>query len=235
MESDPRARRFVERLERDLMREASLVLCSSDSLRARAVRRLAVDPGRCLLVPNGLDLSRRWIQPWPAPPPPLKALFFGTIGDWIDFETLVAVLDLIPELEITMIGPLRERAPAHERLAFLTTVAHAGLPLHLRDAHCLLLPFRPSETVAAVDPVKLYEYVASGRPVYARRYEGIARFARFVNFYDDAETLAAQLKRLSSDWNARRQPSWDEERAAFLSESSWTERAAAIVSRLRWK
>ena len=57
-----------------------------------------------------------------------------------------------------------------------------------------VLPFRVDELTRGVDPVKLYEYIALGKPVVASHWPGLDRFGGFVTFYRDAEHLVDLLR-----------------------------------------
>jgi hypothetical protein len=88
-----------------------------------------------------------------------------------------------------------------------------------------MLPFRVDELTRAVDPVKLYEYVALGKPILASYWPALERFAPFVTFYRDTTQLVDLVRR--RDVPA---PPPAEARAAFLGPQSWRARAEAFAS-----
>jgi hypothetical protein len=104
-------------------------------------------------------------------------------------------------------------------------VRHAELARVATSAHALLLPFRVDELTRAVDPVKLYEYVALGKPILASYWPAIERFTPFVTFYRDAAHLVDLVR--SREVPA---PPSAEARAAFLAPQSWRARAEAFAS-----
>jgi hypothetical protein len=104
-------------------------------------------------------------------------------------------------------------------------VRHAELARVATSPHALLLPFRVDELTRAVDPVKLYEYVALGKPILASYWPAIERFRPFVTFYRDAVHFVDLVR----SRNVPAPPS-AEARAAFLAPQSWRARAEAFAS-----
>jgi len=231
MEATASGKKFLRDIERMVVHNARLVVCSSELLLDHVTRRLGRDRASCMLLPNGLAFDDRWLQPPPPPPPPLNALFFGTIGDWLDFPSLITALDEIPDLHITMVGPIRAPIRSHAQLSFLPPIPHSELHTLARVAHCFLLPFAVSETVSAVDPVKLYEYIAMNRPIIARDYPGIDRFKPFIAVYDSRDGLIAHLDRLRRSWQ-RPPTALSETAEAFLRHNTWSERARQVIEHL---
>jgi hypothetical protein len=53
----------------------------------------------------------------------------------------------------------------------------------------LIMPFKPNELIRSVDPVKIYEYIYSGRPVIAILYEGTKKFEPYAYLYKDKNEM----------------------------------------------
>jgi hypothetical protein len=73
-------------------------------------------------------------------------------------------------------------------------LAHDRLGVAAARGDALLLPFRVDELTRAVDPVKLYEYIALGKPILSAHWDGLERFAPFVTFYRDVAGLARMVR-----------------------------------------
>jgi hypothetical protein len=123
-----------------------------------------------------------------------------------------------------MIGPVEGTAPALPRLVVEPPWPHEALAAAVADAHALLLPFRVDALTRAVDPVKLYEYIALGKPILAAHWPALDRFAPFVTFYRSASELAALVRA-----RALPSPPDADERAAFLAPQKWQVRSAALA------
>jgi glycosyltransferase involved in cell wall biosynthesis len=113
-----------------------------------------------------------------APDPEIAALprprlgYVGTLARWLDWDAVRAIAAGAPHGSVVLIGPgsaPRSGLPPNVRV--LGPRPHAALPAALRALDLGLIPFRPSPLVDAVNPVKLYEYLAAGLPVAASPFQ----------------------------------------------------------------
>lgn len=211
--------------ERELIARSQLVVCSSDELAARAAARGAT-PAHTTVVPNGWDDEAFPVQastPLPRKGP-LELAYFGTIAAWLDTDALQALAALHPGISVRLIGPGHEGALASVNgLRVEPPVAHHKLAEAVSSAHALLLPFRVDDLTRGVDPVKLYEYIALGKPIASAHWPALDRFEGFVTFYEGADALVALFRDRSIAAAPDR-----ERRAAFLAPQSWHARAGAL-------
>jgi glycosyltransferase involved in cell wall biosynthesis len=228
---DATVRSYKASRERALLARADHVFCSSGTLAERCIARGA-PPERTVVVPNGWDPEAFPVQPAHALPGsgPLLLGYFGTLGGWLDFGLLEAVVRACPEVTIRLVGPNEgDYVSPHPRLVILPPVPHASLANAVADCDAMLLPFRVNDLIRAVDPVKLYEYVALGKSVVAVRYPGIECFAEFVTFYDGADDLVPLLR----DHRSALAPALPApRREAFLDANSWACRVEAMRATL---
>lgn len=224
---DPGERLLAAAWERALVHRSGAVIASSAELAAR----LAPDAPHVELVRNACD--DRWAA---GPTAPVGAqrdaaasrraprlLFVGTISQLVDLPALLGALTADPGLEVHLAGPIAVRLPNHPRLRRLGVVRHDLLPDLAQQYDGLLMPFRPGPHVAAVDPVKLYEYVSWRRPVISLWYPEVARFADLVSFYSTrAEFLDGVADLIAGRLPAGGDPS------QFLTDNSWSVRVAQV-------
>lgn len=224
---------LLPQAERRLCARADVILVSSEELRRVLLQRCGAEPGRIHLVRNGF-------QPFAAAPaaaPPagagagrtagtFRAGYVGTIAEWFDFPSVLASLERFPQLEYELIGPVRvPEAPQHPRLHYRGTVEHAFLPYFVRDLDLLVMPFADSPIVRAVDPVKLYEYLAFHKNILCLAYPEVERFSSFASLYSGTDSYLSALGAFIRDGRLRYSPA---EADAFLAENSWQKRAETV-------
>ena len=154
----------------------------------------------------------------------LSLAYFGTVAAWLDFDALHALVRDDNRVSVRLIGPLDGvGADDLAGLVRVPPVEHSRLAQAVAGADALLLPFRVDDLTRAVDPVKLYEYVALGKPILASHWPELDRFAPMLTFYRDATELCELVRK-----RAFTQPPSQAEREAFLAPQSWGARGRAL-------
>jgi hypothetical protein len=98
------------------------------------------------------------------------------------------------------------------------------------SADCFIMPFRITPLIEAVDPVKLYEYIALRRPIITVYYDEISYLEPFVHFYRTREEYFDLLERLIH----KELPAKGDDIVVrdFLKKSSWISRAGTMFYNL---
>lgn len=219
--------RRMRRLEGLASESADLVVTSSEVLRREVTRRSGV-PSKVKVVNNGCLSSMEW-PTRRHPSGATVAAYFGTVAEWFDFDLVMKILESEPDLEFRIFGPSVVDIPAHPRLRYMGVVAHTDLPNATSDVDIFMMPFRVTKMIEAVDPVKLYEYVASGRPAIAPRYREVEKFQPFVDLYASPSECIELVRRAKV---AGRDGGIDQARVAFLESNSWAERVRDLQKSL---
>jgi len=225
----------VEAAEAALARRADVVLATSPELEARLRRGNA----RPVLVPNAADYEH-FSRPVPADqiPAEIRALprpiagYVGEIGAWFDTGLVRRLALRHPDWSIVLVGPASSearRALPDPNIHFLGRRPYSELPLYLAGFDCCLIPFRATPLTAAVSPVKLYEYLAAGRPVVSTPLPSVLPFAREVFVGADRRFLEAVDEAVAS----RHDEPAAESRRRRARAHTWDDRLDAILAALR--
>ncbi|HKA58327.1 MAG TPA: glycosyltransferase family 4 protein [Gemmatimonadales bacterium] len=206
--------------------------------------------GRVHLVPNGVDPER--FRPdvppaMPAPPGTFTVGFVGSMKRWHGLHRLIDAFALLHERvsasRLLMVGDGPEQAEAQADLArragglaeaahFTGSAAARDVPALLTSMDAAVAPY-PDAKGFYFSPLKVYEYLASGRAVVASRVGQVAAMIEHeVNGLlcppGDAAALAAALERLHGDPPLRARLG-QAARASALEHQSWEARAATIM------
>lgn len=170
------SRLALSRREEKLVQRVSAMWVSSTELR----RRWNGCRSDVQLVHNGLDTSLL--------PPSKQDLairrnkvfgYVGTIGDWFDWEWVIALAKIRPADGVRLVGPVF-RTPPHalpKNVELLPPCEHEVALKAMQDFDVGLIPFKTNELTASVDPIKYYEYRALGLPMISTDF-GEMRFRR---------------------------------------------------------
>jgi|WetSurMetagenome_2_1015567.scaffolds.fasta_scaffold05925_4 glycosyltransferase involved in cell wall biosynthesis len=224
----------IARNHKELVVSAFLTMATADHLYRNAV---IVRPD-CVFCPNGVDydhFARTREKTVAAPPAPLLPVvsagkpiigYYGALACWFDYGLLRAVAVQRKDLSFVLIGPnydnsfLRSGLSRLPNVTWLGVQPYADLPNFLRYFDVATIPFHLNKITHATSPLKLFEYMAGGKPVVATamhetmRYEGVlvAKGANeFSSKLDEALKLAAEPEYLAvidrvareNTWNAR--------------------------------
>lgn len=177
-----RPRRQLDRLarnEEDLFRWCRAVIVCSPELQSRkSGQRPDV-----VLIPNAVDLER-YRRPVPRPadlPAGPVALYVGTLHeDRLDVPLTVETASALSALggSVVLVGPVSLAAANREALERTPGVRLCGprdfgaVPGYLQHADVLIVPHLVDAFTDSLDPIKLYEYLAVGRPVVSTPVAG---------------------------------------------------------------
>lgn len=221
---------FPDSINLDLDNEACLVaecqkvFCSSAGIEAHVLALNA--NSRVLTVRNGLS-AESFKVPLTTSISPGTVGYVGTVSSWFDFDVVLALLEADPEIVVTLAGPVDVPIPFHERLRYTGVLPHSAAIAMMTECAVLVLPFCVTRLIEAVDPVKLYEYVAAGRPVVAVRYPQLEHFGSLIHRYESQTEFVTKVRDLL------KQDGLDDiSREAFVRKNSWSQRAGIVRSEL---
>ena len=199
-----------------LMKKFQTIAKSAEVL--TAVSEYLVDQTQCWtgkevkLLPNGVDVER-FRDPTRVPDdlsyiPHPRLTFVGAVTSWIDLNILEYVAQQIPNGHIVMVGPVMESTPEIERLEsydnvhFLGAKEYAEVPQYMHASDVLLLPRTCDPYSMACDPIKLYEYLATGKPIVSTSHPSVQRFADVVKVAGNKEEFVEGIhKSLHRSYN----------------------------------
>jgi glycosyltransferase involved in cell wall biosynthesis len=196
--------RTMRNTEAELVTKVDVVIAVSETLRAH-VAELG-KPAH--LLTHGVDLDF-WLAPMSSGaaasldiekmPAPL-VVYWGVLDRRTDRAFVKALNDALPEGTILFVGPQDNPDPELLRLPRVRTLpplAFATLPVLARAASVLIAPYADLPVTRAMQPLKLKEYIATGKPVVVRKLPATAEWADCVDVVDTPEEFAgAVLARL---------------------------------------
>ncbi|MCD6520589.1 MAG: glycosyltransferase, partial [Anaerolineae bacterium] len=193
----PRAVRGRVLSEQKVIRGADILLAASEPIYQYARELRGTEKGLYLL-PNGfeVELFRKEVS---LPPeymriPSPRAVFVGAMSGWFDWELLLQVAQLRPEVSFCLLGRGEEPSALPGNVFFLGARPHEEMPAYLQHADVGLIPFRDCPLVRNIErPLKFYEYIASGLPVVSVPYGNLVKMAPYALFGQTPEEFAEAI------------------------------------------
>jgi len=159
------------------------VVVSSDYLKRKIARQLRDQLKPILTIYNAADFAAFIQNTQPVKLKRPNLVYIGTIGNWIDWDTLKKFAINHPEYTIYMVGPIEHRCKPPPNVVFTGAISHDQVPSYIASGDKMLLPFIRNELTEAVDPVKLYEYIGMSKQVICAYWPELERFCDHVLFY----------------------------------------------------
>ncbi len=225
---------------RYMMNRSSAVIAVSREL----ARKYAALYGRPVhVVRNGVDVEHfRPQDPARRPPavpemagiPRPVLMYTGSINSWVDLPLLLRLAGARPGCSLVLIGHYYEGTVDaglwrelldRPNVYWLRSRPYGLLPGYLHRASALLLPRTGAEHSRASDPLKLYEYLSTGKPVVSTALPAVEDFRAFVYVSENREGFAA-----ATDAALRKHgPARAGRQAAMMKKHSWTARVNEIA------
>lgn len=186
---------IAHRVERWLFSQADRVILINEHLRDYAIS-MGAHTGYTHVLRTGVDLER--IHPTTPDDPAriqirseldiqtddLVLFFMGWLYDFSGVREVANTLDTAPpNIRLLVVGDgddykalrrLRDERFG-PRLILTGRVPYDRIPAYLSTADVLLLPFQTVPATRHIVPIKLYEYMASGKPVVSTPLPGVQR------------------------------------------------------------
>ncbi|MGE5550843.1 MAG: glycosyltransferase [Bacteroidota bacterium] len=153
--------------------------------------------------------------------------YHGALANWLDWELIEATAAANQDLSFVFIGPLftgGEHLPSGANLHYLGHRDYRLLPNYLRGFDAAIIPFRVSPMTKGCNPIKLWEYLAAGKPVVSTPLPEVRQFAEIRVADTPAEFGAALRKALAAAGDAGAIAA----RQALARGNSWEARALQI-------
>ena len=181
----------VDKLERRLLKMTQLVVVTATRLKTTMSGRhknIEVVPNACEVkhfrettrMRDPIDVIAALPQP--------RIGFVGALAYWIDFDLIEYLADNRPHWQFVLIGPKHtdvRRLESHANIHLLGRVPYASLPKYMAGIDVFINPYKQDDIAASCSPLKVFEYLAAGKPVVSVPMPEVARFAPHVRIAGD--------------------------------------------------
>ncbi len=209
-------------LLRFLLRKVGGVVCNSggtevefrrNGFSSTIVAPNGVDPKK-IIIEGDKDTLRRELN---LPMDEKIAMYVGHLYDWKGVDSVIEAADIMKQngsLKFVLVGGTEEDIKKYKRLAEqkgLNNVLFCGyqppelVPKYLKCADILILPnsAKKKESVFYTSPIKMFEYMASDRPIIASDLPSIREVLNESNCVfveaDNPEALAGGVEKVLND------------------------------------
>lgn len=218
---------YAPSVEQEIIAASHVFVATAPALAARLRER---SDRLVTLLPNAVNLhlfssTRLSPRPQDFPTASWAILYMGALwGDWFDWDLLADIARRYADAAVVVIGDYRGQGQAcPANVYFLGLKAQHELPAYVQWADVAIIPWKVNDLTQATSPLKVYEYLAMGKPVVAPVLEPLAD----IPFVLRSENNAAFLDNIE---RARHLHVDGERLNAFLRQNSWERRVTQLLT-----
>jgi glycosyltransferase involved in cell wall biosynthesis len=199
--------RVMQQEEKDLLHRVDIVFTHSKGL---LKRYQGMTKRKITLVPSAADVDFfqgiSSIDPLIAGIPQPRLGVMGTLDGRLDIPLLASIFTERPSWQLVLIGALHPERVDLSQLLKLPNVHSLGmqpferLPALLNGLNIFLIPYVINEMTQYISPIKLYEYLAVGKPIISTNLPEVSHFSSFLRMATGKDEFIQQIEAaLTSD------------------------------------
>ncbi len=221
---------LVRRMERELIERSHVLIATSRSL----YDRLSTNGKPTYLLTHGVDLrlfgsevatEHACLAQIPRP----RAGYFGLFDERSDQDLIASLARRLPNYSFVLTGPVATNISRLQALAnvhFTGPVRYEELPALVKGLDALFIPYLVNDFTATISPLKLKEYLATGKPVITTPMAEALLQGRNLTIARTVEDWEAALEAARRiDHGARKQSM-----QRLLAEESWERKALRFIN-----
>src|SRR5665811_2161361 len=228
----------LERWHRTAIAEADVVVGSARDL----LRELQIHRPDALLVQNGVDVTHFAESGLGVPddlagvaPPGVPVVgYYGALAEWFDYGLLSGIAERLPDHAFVLIGPdydgtlTKSKVLDRPNVHWLGSKPYGSLPAYLERFDVAAIPFVVTEVTHSVSPLKLFEYMAGGKPVITPPLRECAQYdtVLIADGADEWSEMIGIARELATD------PSYVATLRATAAANTWDARVQTILDAL---
>lgn len=229
--------RDISAVEIQLVKDADFVLTT-----AIALKKHIIDMGnaKCVeMVTNGVDVRKfvmkesHKLECFGDIAKPVFG-FVGALYHWIDFKVFEILASKFKGASIVLVGPTNRAEEISVLCRNFTNVIYLGpidycdVPSYMAAFDVCLNPFVVDRLGDSVNPLKLYEYLAMGKPVICSATEELRQYSKLVYLFADYDELVSVAQLAIAEDDSSKAVS----RTTFAMQHAWSAKVDAILELL---
>ena len=149
--------------------------------------------------------------------------YFGAIAEWVDQPLIKAIADHYRAWTIVMIGDIRcdvSLLKSCPNILFTGLIDFYELPKYAQSFDVCILPFIVNRVTYYVNPIKLRDYLAMGKPVVTTYMKEVERYKDVVHIGRNTKQFVEMVGKAARE----NSPEWVMKRQQAIRSDSWSAR-----------
>ncbi|HDS09284.1 MAG TPA: glycosyltransferase [Firmicutes bacterium] len=240
--SSGRKEKIIDEIESELVKKSDLVVCTSKKI----FEDKLPDNKNCFFFPNAAETSlfqkvidermpeSELVKNIPFP----RLIHIGFFNAKVDIKLLLYLFSKHKDWHFIHVGEIMEsdfkpgelrRLKQLSNIKFIKQVPQTKVPEFIKPADFCIIPLKKNKWTEYVRPLKLFEFIATGKPVIATDTYELKDYKDLI-FLAETET---DYERIISDLISRKITNDPQKQISFALQNTWDKRYLEIISRLQ--
>jgi glycosyltransferase involved in cell wall biosynthesis len=152
--------------------------------------------------------------------------FIGSLFHWVNIDLIAKTAQTYPNYSFVLVGPVHEiTIPKLPNIYHLGAKPYAQIPAYVKAFDVCLIPFIADPLSDKVDPIKVYEYLALGKPVVAINLPELEKMRDLIYLAKDNNEFIA----MSGSAVIENNSGLKDKRIQYAKENSWDARVRDLI------
>jgi len=226
-------KKMVKKMEDELIEKSDRLVATSQKL----FDRLSASGKPTYLLTHGVDIEffqqsiareHTLLDGIPRP----RVGYYGLFDDRSDHGLLAELAQRMPDVSFVITGRVESYALPQKKIPnvyFTGSVLYGELPAIVKGWDVLILPYVMNDLTDAISPLKLKEYLASGKPVVSSPLPEVLKLKEYVFIAKTAEEWEKSLRtNLDRPENGKQKPG-----EGFWANETWEQKAKQFLGNVQ--
>ena len=119
----------------------------------------------------------------------------GSVREWVDVDLLIEMANRNPDLTLVSVGPGWSRKDYPSNMIIIGRIPYDSVPQYISHFNVALIPFKITEYTRSTNPLKLFEYLALGKPVVVTNMQGYEAYSDVVYVSRDYDEFSDNIRK----------------------------------------
>ena len=171
--------KMVSGMEKKLIDKSDLIFATSSEL----VKNKKSNSCETILLTHGVDYSHFKLPAKVIHKDKVNICYFGLFDERTDQSIIKHIVDNLENIVIHIIGKVacdNSILKNHSRIQFYDSVSYDVLPAKIENMDIFILPYFMNELTKNINPLKLKEYLSTGRPVISTPLPEVLQLKKYL-------------------------------------------------------
>ncbi len=175
--------KMISEMEKKLLQKADLVFATSTQL----TQTKSNHKTETILLTHGVDFEHFKLPQKKKTSETIKICYFGLFDERTDQFIIQSIAEQVENSEIYIIGPVAcniSQLTPYQNIIFTGAIEYNELPEKISSMDVFILPYKKNELTKNINPLKLKEYLSTGRPVISTSIAEVEKLKDYLFIAD---------------------------------------------------